>query len=309
VKTILFAALAALAVPVSALAQSDIWQFNETSGATAVNGVSGRPDGTLSAGASRVPGVSGNAVYTPPFEKVDFTTATGQFGTGDFTVSFWVKSSNTNFAEMLGNRGAYGSCGSYVDFRAGSNGTVSLELTQDEGCTGYIALQSTTAVNDGNWHRIVGVRSGVTATLYVDGVAEATASSSDSVVANIQSPFSFTAGANENTSIYGIPFNGTFDDVTLYNQALTAFDFATPADKITAIQSAVQGYGLEAGIANSVISKLNAALADAASGDTDSAAGVLGALANQVSAQRGKKLTVAQADALLALIEATRASL
>ena len=308
-KTIVLTALAAALLPLSASAQTDLWRFDETSGATAANSVAARPSGTLSSGAVRVPGMSGNAVHTPFGQNVDFTAATGQFGTSDFTVSFWVKSSNATFAEMLGNRGGFDSCGSYVDFRAHVNGTVTLEISGDTGCTGYIALQSTSAVNDGNWHRIVGVRSGTTATLYVDGALQASASALDNAVANVQSPFSFTAGANETSFNYGIYFDGTFDDLALYDYALQPFDLQSAADKVGTLQAAVQSFGLHPGVGNALIAKLNAALADIMSGDTQSAAGVLGALRNQVSAQSGKKLTAAQAASLLALIDATIASL
>ena len=132
-------------------------------------------------------------------------------------------------AEVLGNRGAEGSAGTpYVDIRLGSSGALSLEVT-DYHSVGYAAAgtdPNAGRVDDGNWHRISAVRSSITLQIWVDGVLRATGVASDSNVANIQSLYAFTAGANQDTSIYNLPFNGIMDDLEIYNRALGNYTFS-----------------------------------------------------------------------------------
>src|SRR5215469_15276269 len=80
-------------LPATLFAQQPIdqWNFDETSGSVAYNSVAGRANGMLSTGASFVPAITGNGVNLPLYESVDFGTSTGQLGTSDFTISFWLK--------------------------------------------------------------------------------------------------------------------------------------------------------------------------------------------------------------------------
>jgi hypothetical protein len=66
----------------------------------------------------------------------------------------------------------------------------------------------------------------------------------------------------------------------------------------------IEGFGLDKGTLNSFQVKLQAALTALAAGDEAGACRALQDLINAVSAQSGKKLTVAQATAVIA--EATR---
>src|SRR5262245_55595901 len=74
------------------------WTFDEASGGVALDTGSGPAvDGILGAGAVRIPGVVGTgAVQFAPFDltgRVDMAPVVSAFGTGDFTISFWVKKS------------------------------------------------------------------------------------------------------------------------------------------------------------------------------------------------------------------------
>ncbi|MBI2175000.1 MAG: hypothetical protein HYU33_07370, partial [Candidatus Omnitrophica bacterium] len=59
----------------------------------------------------------------------------------------------------------------------------------------------------------------------------------------------------------------------------------------------------KAGVANSMISKLNTAEAAAARGNAQAKAGAIGAFINELQAQTGKALTAAQAATLIALAQ------
>jgi hypothetical protein len=71
-----------------------------------------------------------------------------------------------------------------------------------------------------------------------------------------------------------------------------------PVEEIAALQGQVTDLGLAKGLTTALNSKLNAALAALDAEDTAGACGSLQAFLNQVAAQRGKKLTEAQAEQL-----------
>jgi len=69
---------------------------------------------------------------------------------------------------------------------------------------------------------------------------------------------------------------------------------------IQSLIAQVQSLGLPKGTENSLLAKLNAAAASLNRGNAGSARGQLGAFINEVSAQKGKKIPAAAADALIA---------
>ncbi|HEX4858523.1 MAG TPA: hypothetical protein VFV17_05855, partial [Usitatibacteraceae bacterium] len=79
--------------------------------------------------------------------------------------------------------------------------------------------------------------------------------------------------------------------------------------QIADLSTQIGGFGLPFGTENALQAKLRAAQAAIAAGDISGACGSLQALINQANAQAGKKLTRAQADAIIAAANAIRASL
>jgi hypothetical protein len=84
---------------------------------------------------------------------------------------------------------------------------------------------------------------------------------------------------------------------------------ATPAEEIADLQGLLAGFNLAKGITNALNSKLRHALDAIGDGDTAAAFGSLNAFLNQVRAQKGKKLTDAQADQLTAAANEIRTQL
>lgn len=242
------ATLTVTSVTVSASGLLAHWKFDEAPGSTVTVDSAGNFNGTNSlTGATFVPGGrSGNAL------SLDIS-ANGlvnmgnvlMLGASDFTISGWVKSPpgdstvdatfaskhNTTFANgfFLGyNHPAIANGINHAHFFAGTR------LISSGGFTIADLPVSTTTVNDGNWHQIVGVyRPAGNTTVYVDG-APMEGSIPSSAIASNNAPFLIGA-----TTAGGIPtgvFNGLVDDVQVYNRALTDgeidFLFLNPGQEI-----------------------------------------------------------------------------
>ncbi len=79
---------------------------------------------------------------------------------------------------------------------------------------------------------------------------------------------------------------------------------ASAEELLSALMTQIAGMALPTGIGNALNSKLQSALGDALAGDFASASATLHALIKSVEAQRGKKLTYAQADQLVSAVQA-----
>jgi concanavalin A-like lectin/glucanase superfamily protein len=101
-----------------------------------------------------------------------------KFGTGSFSVSMWVNTTDVNTTNekvfMSANRFATAE-GWLMEMGDGSNTSNKTKFvfaTFGTGSSGYIV--STAVINDGIWHHLVAVRNGVTISLYCDGVSVGT---------------------------------------------------------------------------------------------------------------------------------------
>jgi probable HAF family extracellular repeat protein len=83
----------------------------------------------------------------------------------------------------------------------------------------------------------------------------------------------------------------------------------SPAQRVAALVTLIESFGLPDGIETSFTKKLEHALAALEAGDTATACGDLQDFINHASAQSGKKLTVEQAGRIIAEAEAVRAAL
>jgi hypothetical protein len=94
------------------------------------------------------------------------------------------------------------------------------DIIDDAG--NYEFLQSGVDIEDGKWHHIVGTRKGSAYNLYIDGLN--TISAINTTIGTI-TPNCFTIGYN--CHLAGMQFyNGTLDDVRIYNRALSAQEVA-----------------------------------------------------------------------------------
>lgn len=210
------------------------WTFDEASGSTALDSA-GTSNGTLGSSASRTISFDGSGAITlTPTQQcdlnahVDFGLAPGQFGTGAFTVSYWLKTTfnGSGIGDLIGNRVA-GSAGNFLSARLnGSTSAASLEIYEDAaGTNGAGVNVSPSPLNNGSWHHVVYTRGGTSLKVYIDGVLVGSATSA--APTNLTGANSFRIGRRLpscESNYYSIP--ASFDDVRTYSRELSACDVA-----------------------------------------------------------------------------------
>lgn len=158
-----------------------------------------------------------------------------QFGTGDFTLEWWFRSSATNeYACMLSR--FYQGPGGIVFFLNGPSGDGAPEVYWDEFGNFLFFKSNIGGLNDGEWHHFAFVRSGQVCAMYVDGTQAATLAG-----VNVDSSGAdFHIGSDAQYASLGRDFSGYIDDVRIvnglavYGAGVTHGDFVTPAAALTA---------------------------------------------------------------------------
>lgn len=138
--------------------------------------------------------------------------------TGDITVSAWFKSTyNGSGSVMIANKGYYGNGTiSWQLYLRGSGGGVGFDYYGGNTVATRVYAQHTVAQNDGQWHHLVGVKSGSSSILYLDGAQVATGVGTQASIYN--SSENVTIGASSNNASN---FDGSIDEVAIFNKALS----------------------------------------------------------------------------------------
>ncbi|MFP4616719.1 MAG: LamG-like jellyroll fold domain-containing protein, partial [Candidatus Paceibacterota bacterium] len=144
------------------------------------------------------------------------------FGTGDFTYSLWVKSSQ----DCSGNKvylGSYDQQESDPATWLGCNdsGYATFDVA-DSNNSGTSAIYNSSVVNDGEWHHIVGVKKGhssASITTYFDADPSTVESSSFTGDFNYAGTNPHSIGRYEVSPYYYA--EGSINDVRIYNKALS----------------------------------------------------------------------------------------
>lgn len=219
-----------------------VYHFDESGGQTAFDSV-GLFDGTLSAtGASFVSGgISGNAISLDLAlgGLVNMGTSFPAFTSGDFSIVLWVKTTTTAIDTIpLAKHKAGVQNGYLFAINTTGGGGLANKATFISGSE-FVAQSptSTTSVNDGLWHQLVGVyTAGGTHSIYVDGSPFETTTTSPSIP-DLGAPFLIggvreIAGTNNPEARY----TGLVDEVQVYDQTLTDsqidFLFLNPAQVV-----------------------------------------------------------------------------
>ena len=132
------------------------------------------------------------------------------FGVGEsFSVQAWVKFAGSDASQTI-YRSSTASAKFILERRSG--GLVRFQIRGTN-------VTSTTNINDGNYHHILGIRNGSTGvlSLYIDGVSEGTPTGTDT--GSVTDTANHRIGARQNDTEL---FNGIIDEVRIYNRVLSA---------------------------------------------------------------------------------------
>lgn len=201
------------------------WKLDENTGTTANdssgNGVTGTIMGTV-LGSNWVAGKTGSAFSFNGTNNYITTDSYQVANNNAFTVAGWIKTSSTANARIY-YEGSSLSSSRYMYIDVNENVTGDAEFCIDDDSTAFGCPTVTGLnLNDGQWHHIAGVQSSKSSrTLYVDGVARASNSTTIGTITVNRS----TMGANRGTSVSQY-LNGTLDDVRVYDSALTPAQIA-----------------------------------------------------------------------------------
>ncbi len=205
------------------------WRFDETGGNIAADSAGTFP-GTLTAnGASFARGgISGNAIslVRSAGGLVNMGTSVPGFTSGDYSIMFWVKNTETGRDTLpLGKHTANSENGYYVAINQNDNGGVLNKATFVTGGERVAqAPVSTSNVNDGQWHQIVAVyRAGGTHSIHVDG---SMAQASRAGLATPGNSAPFLIGGIAQSGVPTAYYTGLVDEVALFSRALSNAEIA-----------------------------------------------------------------------------------
>ncbi|MBI2547597.1 MAG: LamG domain-containing protein [Candidatus Aenigmarchaeota archaeon] len=220
------------------------WKFDEAGGTVAKDSSGYQNNGTLTnfdfnSSSGWFNGTNCKSGSCLKFDGLDdYVSITGgttnlPIGTTPRTVAAWVNTTMSGLGEIV----SYGNTATGEAFTVGVSGAAI--FVSSWGSPQYTV---TATVNDGKWHHVLVTFDGTSASTYLDGVLLDTRG------------FSINTGsgtANIGTRISPTEyFNGTIDDVRIYNKTLTTAEIASvanatlltvtsfPAENVTAISAA-----------------------------------------------------------------------
>ena len=217
------------------------YNFDDGRGIIACDSSGNGNGGVIYGEAAWVDGVSGKALRFDGMDDRVLLPFSVMDGLVDVTVEFWIR---TNAEGM----GIISGANSYMDNEY-------LIWSEYGGITPYIKgydYQSKTLINDGNWHHIAVVRTGVTVTVYVDGMMDILRDSAHSEPLSIEPNGLWIGGDQDHVGggwVFDQQFNGTLDEVRIYERTLSMeeisghYDSHTPAPSKPLNLLAVPGDG------------------------------------------------------------------
>jgi thioredoxin len=210
------------------------WRFDEKSGIIAYDSSGNGNDGIIYGSPNWVHGIGGNALEFDGDDYVDYGALdVFDFGTGDFTITAWMKMTAPQKGSIFAIGGDDGG-GIRYTLAMGEGNNNKLTLTMDNDSDKKQSMGDT-VINDGLWHHVVGMRSGNVALVYVDGVQDGTIDLPEGYdLSGVTQHTALTGAITSNTSGRLIKFMvGLIDDVRIYNHALSEVE----------IQIAMKGAG------------------------------------------------------------------
>ncbi|HUU15811.1 MAG TPA: LamG domain-containing protein [Sedimentisphaerales bacterium] len=212
-KLISFVLVLSLAAGIANADMVGYWKFDEGSGNIAYDLSNYTNHGTINGDPKWVIGKIGAALeFDGSDDYVDCGNDPSLNINDRITVAAWVKTTSTAHGYFVSKGTAWEETGHYA---IGQEYNVPMTFQFEiAGSGGTVELDSNVAVNDGDWHYIVGTYDDPVVRVYIDGVEENSATGTnrltDSAVGGL------TIGQRGGNII-----SGTIDEVRIYNQALT----------------------------------------------------------------------------------------
>ena len=206
--------------------------MNETVSGTAPGGKDFTDKSTSGAHGTRsgnpIFGVTGKllkAVTTSSGNYIDLGTVLGSLGTSDTTQAAWIKTTNASAGVVINNRNVDPdrTMSLHIGWWAGSATGNGFAYFSNDGGGCEVGAIGSSNVADGNWHHLVGVRSGLTNYyIYVDGVLQGTnnitiGSGCNASAADSTAPWQVGRHGAWNTT-----FDGSIDELMMWRRAMTA---------------------------------------------------------------------------------------
>lgn len=215
-----------LVVPGNALAA--FFPFNKNPADAGPNqvGTNTIGGGVVYSSADRLGAQGNTAVFSGGSGVVVADNAALNFGTTDYSVSCWVKTSITTRMMIWQESGKNGTNDNQTWLRIGDNTTNRLTRFNVEDNTGsaFVNLAAEGKVSDNAWHHMVCVRQGQTTSVYIDNVKVGSANAS--TLKNVSNGQDFKIGFQEGATSNSSFFNGNIDDVIIYRKALSEAEIA-----------------------------------------------------------------------------------
>jgi hypothetical protein len=201
------------------------WKFDETSGTTAANSVSGQ-NGALVNGPVWTSGRLGNAVDLDGVNDY-VSLPTGILdGINSFTIATWVYLDTVSNWSRLMDFGTGTLAYMFLSPKNGTTNVVRFSITPG-GSANQQLIDGTSALPTGQWTHVAVTLSGGIGTLYVNGVAVGSNNSMTLTPASLGVTTNNYIGKSQWTTD---PYlNGRVDDFRLYNYALSGADIAALA--------------------------------------------------------------------------------
>jgi hypothetical protein len=190
------------------------WKFDEGSGNVAYDLSDYNNDGTINGAPMWVAGKIGAALeFDGSDDYVDCGNDPSLNINDKITVAAWVKTTSTAHGYFVSKGTAWDEIGHYA---IGQEYNVPLTFQFEiAGSGGTVELDSNIAVNDGQWHHIVGTYDDPVVKVYIDGVEVNTMTQPSSLTGSTVG--GLTIGQRGSGNIIG----GIIDEVRIYNRALT----------------------------------------------------------------------------------------
>lgn len=201
------------------------WTLNESAGATSFTDSSGNgKTGTCSGTGCPVAGVAGKLNTAASFDGTNDIISASDSSlwtfSGDFTISLWVKANswggNWWTRAFLGQDEGGGPTNKWI-FSYDGTRTIFHINTSSGG--GPVALGNTWTPSTGTWYHLAVTRQGNNYTFYRDGSPDGVWTDS-TIIPDASAPL--TIGWAEGVG----SFNGTIDDVRIYNRALSGSEIS-----------------------------------------------------------------------------------